>query len=210
MDRNRPSSDDYDCAIVGGGPAGLTAAIYLAVPSLLWGGEWLAGRRNARLVATLHQSSVGGLVFLFCMLVGRQWSSSPSWLMNSGFQGTVIVASAAALAAVVARCLPRRGVQQLLLVGACGSVLFPIQFVRTGAAASVLTPPGPPLDVRAGRPAPVGAALPRGRPPPACGDPALRRVAAGASRDERPAGRCGAHSRATNEPPTHTGPDSRL
>jgi len=133
----------------------LTVAIYLGLPLLLCGVEWLVGLRSPRLATIVHQLSVAGLVFLLSLLIARQWSTTNMWWINLGVQGYLTVLGAAIVGVGMARWMRRRWMQQLLLIGACGSVLFPIQFVRTGAAASVLTPPGPPLDVRAGHPAPV-------------------------------------------------------
>ena len=132
----------------------LAAAIYLGPPLTLWMWESLAGRGRPQLVQKLHAVDVGVLIALFCLQVGRQWTSSPIFI-RFGLTGYLVVVGAVLAAMGGTYALRQRRIRQALWLAAWGSLLFPIQFLWTGAGATILTPPVRVPRVSAGRPAPV-------------------------------------------------------
>lgn len=132
----------------------LTAAIYLGPPAMLWLYETLAGRRRPQHVQRLHFVSSGLLIALFWLQVGRRVTDTPS-MLRIGIVGYLIVLCAGLIAFGLVRVMRNRWLRQALLLAACGSVLFPIRFLSTGAGATILTPTEPRLQTTVGRPAPV-------------------------------------------------------
>ncbi|MFO1095098.1 MAG: sulfatase-like hydrolase/transferase, partial [Planctomycetaceae bacterium] len=132
----------------------LTAAIYLGPPLVLWMWELLAGRGRPQLVQKLHAVDVGVLIALFCLQVGRRWTSSTIFI-RFGLTGYLVVLGALLAAMGGTLALRQRRIRQALWLAACGSLLFPFQFLRSGAAATILTPPERAPQATVGRPAPV-------------------------------------------------------
>lgn len=132
----------------------LTLALYLLLPAMMWVLVELITRLAppwGRVLQLLFVASLAGLLFL---QFGERLALRLE-LAHFGIGGLFAVSLACAGAAAAVRWHDRPWMQTLLLIAACGSLLFPVQFLRSGAAVTVLIPDARPTPAEVLRPAPV-------------------------------------------------------
>lgn len=117
----------------------LTVAILLVPPVILWSLEELLGLVRSSWGRGLHRLFIGVLTGLLLLQVGTQLARQLS-LGALGLRGfsAAVIAVGGTIAAL--RWYDRRWMQRLLGIAAWGVLLFPLQFLRSGAAVTVLSP----------------------------------------------------------------------
>ena len=132
----------------------LTVVILLALPVILWSLEGLAGLVGKSWGRGLHRLFIGVLTGLLFLQIGMYLARHLS-LDSLGFGWmTAGVLSVGGTAAV--QCwYGQRWMQMLLGIVAWGALLFPIQFLRSGAAVTVLSRLEAPVVMELQHPAPV-------------------------------------------------------
>jgi hypothetical protein len=128
--------------------------IFLAPALVLWGLTLLMRPLGVRFESAAFAVLVSVVLGLFCLQVAKRCLSF-DWLQHQGLSGGCIVAVTATATALIYRCCRRSWFVRGAVVAAIGSLLFPLQFVRSGAAVTILDPSDPPPPTQMGNPFPV-------------------------------------------------------
>lgn len=125
------------------------------LPPVVLGTLMAAARPLGRRVeSVVYALLVSTLLAMFSLQVARR-NLDQEWILNAGLHGWTCVAVGLIGGLSTFRWSGRRWFLRGAVIAAVGSLLFPIQFLCSGAAVTILRPAAAPPELRAGKPIPV-------------------------------------------------------